>query len=365
MTRSANGVTVPAIRKKIIVWSRRRIQRRDARALPVDAVIEGADAEQGREAGGVDRDGEPGLGALGEQDQRRRPSTSETKNAYSCETPRSRGFTLAICSAAAALARRRPARPRRRARRATRSTAASRASASPRGVGERSSRLAGLVQAFARRSSPRSSRTCRDRGARRLATSTLHLVRSPERRKPLATSRIAAMECPRCRAVPPGSSRAARRRRRRRAPPPRSARSAGSGSPPSSGREAAALGPQARRPAPALRPHQAAGRAAARRPQAAGRPRPTSRRWSSGSSWRSRRRRRARRGARSASSASPACSDSTAAPTCSSSAPCRRARGTPEFARHRPGRFRPGRARECSVTGSTGLRARKVLEKRS
>ena len=28
MTSNANGVTVPAIRKKIIVWSRRRIQRR-------------------------------------------------------------------------------------------------------------------------------------------------------------------------------------------------------------------------------------------------------------------------------------------------------------------------------------------------
>ena len=27
-TSNANGVTVPAIRKKIIVWSRRRIQRR-------------------------------------------------------------------------------------------------------------------------------------------------------------------------------------------------------------------------------------------------------------------------------------------------------------------------------------------------
>ena len=45
MTSSANGVTVPAIRKKIIVWSRRRIQRRTRGPLPVDPVIERADAE--------------------------------------------------------------------------------------------------------------------------------------------------------------------------------------------------------------------------------------------------------------------------------------------------------------------------------
>ena len=54
-TSRANGVIVPAISRKIIEWSRRRIQRRISGPSPVDPVIESADAEQRRERGRVDR----------------------------------------------------------------------------------------------------------------------------------------------------------------------------------------------------------------------------------------------------------------------------------------------------------------------
>ena len=56
------------------------------------------------------------------------PRTSETKKAYSCETPRRRGLTFAICSAAAAFASASFSAVASRAS-ATRSTAVSRASA--------------------------------------------------------------------------------------------------------------------------------------------------------------------------------------------------------------------------------------------
>ena len=119
---------------------------------------------------------------------------------------------------------------------------------------------------------------------------------------------------------------------------------------------AAAAGPQARRRAPALRPDEAPGRAAARDPQAPGE--------------RRRRRGAGRRRSRSRSRRPAASSTRSGSASSASRASGELDRGRlPAVPRHapvaergfcgvRPGGFRPGRARECIVTRSNGLRGR-------
>ena len=93
--RTGTGVTVPAISRKIIEWSRRRIHIRDGRPLPVDPVVEGARAEQGRERDRVDRERE----ALARPRRRRRaaPAGDERDGeGVLVETPRSFGLTFVV-----------------------------------------------------------------------------------------------------------------------------------------------------------------------------------------------------------------------------------------------------------------------------
>ena len=239
-TSSANGVTVPAIRKKIIVWSRRRIQRRDRRPLPVDAVIERADPEQRREADRVDRDREPRLGSLGERRSAPAPRTSETKKAYSCETPRSRGLTLAICSAAASLASAnalggRVARVRPSARRPRRGASPIASDRRRRGRSSHRSTSAVIGGAF-ELASRGVQRREGSRSALRppLPRPTLHLAFYGRRRKTLAASRIRARWIVRAATARPACSRAGAPTTAPRSAAGASARPAGSASPPTS-----------------------------------------------------------------------------------------------------------------------------------
>ena len=80
----------------------------DLGTAPVDSVIESADPEQRRQRRRVDRDGDASRAAWARRPPALRPAPSETKNAHSWETPRSRGFWRAMNSAAAASRRRRP-----------------------------------------------------------------------------------------------------------------------------------------------------------------------------------------------------------------------------------------------------------------
>ena len=209
------------------------------------------------------------------------PRTSETKNAYSCETPRRRGLTLAICSAAAALAS------------AIVSAAASRASATRSDGGVAGVRhplggvVAGLVEAltWGHRSQKRQSGAGRrDAGAGRDSLRRTDAISSVYRRgrRTLPASRIvldgmsaAASGRPACSGEPHAPRQAPPRRRRRECS------ACGHRFTTFERREAEPTYVRKRDGrAPALRPGEAPRRAAALHPQAPGECRLTSRRWS-------------------------------------------------------------------------------------